>query len=426
VIGNLSKRRLWWALAIVPAAAGFALYQLKEPATRAPASTVAVRTVAVRSGVIERTLRLTGVTAAERGANLRAPRMRGRGARSARRFRLELKELVKPGAKVRKGEVVAVFDRQYMLNRLDDHEEELAEAAADVEKTRALAMVDLAAHRQKIRAAKGEMEKAAVDLNSTAALSAIEAELLKLTFQEARLQYSALQKESGYVRISENAKIRAAELTREQSAVDTRRARANADRMVARAPLDGVAIVQETFRGGQLNQIRVGDELRSGQLYVHIVDPSSMILEAKANQVDAGRVRIGARARVRLDAFPDVVLPAHIYSIGTLAGGGGWRPSYVREVPVYLELDQVNERVIPSLSASADVILGREEADAIVPRQAIFRDKEDGKPFALVLGEDGWQKRDLELGLANHVAVVVRSGLAAGEIVATEPVPEAE
>ena len=37
-----------------------------------------------------------------------------------------------------------------------------------------------------------------------------------------------------------------------------------------------------------------------------VVDPSSMVLNATVNQVDAERLRLGMKATVRIDAYPDV------------------------------------------------------------------------------------------------------------------------
>jgi len=130
-----------------------------------------------------------------------------------------------------------------------------------------------------------------------------------------------------------------------------------------------------------------------------------------------------ADARVNFDAYPDLELPARVSCIGSMATGSGRRAYYVGEVPVYLELQGTDPRVIPSLSASADVILERNENTTIVPREAIFKDQPDGDACAFVEGASGWEKRDLVLGLANHTSVAVLSGLDGGETVATEAPP---
>jgi cobalt-zinc-cadmium efflux system membrane fusion protein len=90
----------------------------------------------------------------------------------------------------------------------------------------------------------------------------------------------------------------------------------------------------------------------------------------------------------------------------------------VRSVPVRLRLDQIDSRVIPDLSGSADVTLSEEKEAVVAPLESIFRDGPDGRPFAYVEAPTGFERRDVELGLSSNTAVVVRSGLRKGDVVA--------
>jgi hypothetical protein len=98
---------------------------------------------------------------------------------------------------------------------------------------------------------------------------------------------------------------------------------------------------------------------------------------------------------------------------------GIWRPNYMREIPVRLKLDEMDSRVIPDLSASADIALASEKQAAIAPLHAVFREASSA-PFVFVRTPSGWRRREIELGLSNHVSAVVRSGLKPGDVVATE------
>jgi hypothetical protein len=99
---------------------------------------------------------------------------------------------------------------------------------------------------------------------------------------------------------------------------------------------------------------------------------------------------------------------------------GGFRADYVKEVSVVLKLDKMDRRVIPDLSASADVVLASEENANVVPLASIFRDEATGKPFVFLKAPSGWERREVELGLTNNVAAVIRAGLAPGEVIASE------
>lgn len=544
--GRSRRRRLWLLPGLVVLIGLGAYYllvvrQAPRPAAGGAAGPVAVRTAKVFLGTVERTIRLTGTTAAQNYASLVAPQMRGRRGgisessiarsttvsvpSSARRtsggstssafsgssessggasaaslggssaatasssggggggstsvraatsrsgdsggshgggggggggssravagsrasagmgggpggggmggggsdFTLVLQGVADPGSRVKKGDVVAEFDRQYMLTRLDDYRASVEQVESSIGILKANLEVDKKAHEQSILVAKADLDRARIDLRTLPVRSEIDAENLRLREEEAAASYKQYLSEVPHKSTSHAAQWRTAEVERGQAKIELTRAEANAERMLVRAPMDGITVMSQTFRSGEMGQIQQGDNVHAGMIFMRIVDPDSMIVNAAVNQADSERLRIGAKARVRLDAYPDLELPAHVYSIAAVPRAGGFRGDYVKEVPVLLKLDKLDPRVIPDLSVSADVILAREEQAAIAPLASIFRDGAGGAPFAFVGGPSGWEQRSVELGLASNVAVAVRSGLRPGEVVAAErPLKEPE
>lgn len=347
----------------------------------------------------------------------------GGGARVG--FGLVLVSTAKPGSWVKKGEVVAEFDREDMLNRLDDFKARVTQAEATIKSIRAQLEVLKDAHDHSIRVAKANLDKALLDLKTTPVRSANASEILRLNAEEAQATYKQLLSEVKFMEQSLNAQLRIAELARDEAKVELQRVQANVDRMVVRAPIDGMVVMQTVIRGGEQAQIQAGDQVGPGQPYMRIVDPSSMLVDAAVNQVDAEKIRVGARATVRFDAYPDLVLPARVTAMGALPKAAGWRLEYVKEIPVTLKLERLDPRVIPDLSVSVDVEIAEERAAAVVPLEGLFRDAPGGAPYVFVRRGSSWQTRPVELGLVNHITASVRSGLKAGEIIALRRPPAA-
>jgi len=90
----------------------------------------------------------------------------------------------------------------------------------------------------------------------------------------------------------------------------------------------------------------------------------------------------------------------------------------VTEVPIRLELEAMDKRVIPNFSVSIDLVLQQMNDAVVVPLESVFH--EDGNAVAYVKQPEGWEKRELTLGMSNNVAAVVVSGLHAGDVVAAE------
>ena len=348
----------------------------------------------------------------------------GGGGGGSGDFGLVLQNAVKPGSFVKKGDVVAEFDRQYMLTRLEDYHATVVQQEDAVKKLRAELVIAHKAYDQKLENAKADLDKARLDVKTTPVLSAIEGEKVKLSSEEAEARYQQVVKEKKDVEIGYAAQLRNAELDLETIRLEMKRAEANADRMMIKAPINGLAVMQTMFRGSEFAQIQPGDQLWPGMMFLQIVDPSSMVVNATVNQVDVEKMRIGQKAMVRVDAYPGIELPAHIHSIGAITRQGGSRAAYVKEIPVVLKIDKMDPRVIPDLSVSADVILETETAQTAAPRSAIFYDEATKSHYVYVKNGEIWDRRAVQIGMSNNTLVAIRSGLKPGESVAIEqPAP---
>lgn len=346
------------------------------------------------------------------------------GGRGGSEFMLQLQELAKSGAIVKKDEVVAEFDRQYMLQRLDDFQSTVTQSEADFRKQVAELEITRKNYEQQVLTAKNAVDKAELDVRTIPVRSAIESERLRLALEEAKANFKQLQEARRFLDVGERAQVRSAELELQATKLEFRRSQANADRMMVKSPRDGLVVMQSTWRGGDYGPIQQGDQIYPGSMFMQIVDPSSMVVNATVNQTDVQALRIGQRARIRFDAFPGLELPGRLYLIGAITKTGGMRAQFKKDVVVRFQLEKMDPRVIPDLSASADVILEEEGEATVAPLEAVQSYEGDGKAFVLVKSAQGqWERRQVELGLASYTHVAVRAGLRAGDVLAIDKPP---
>ena len=143
------------------------------------------------------------------------------------------------------------------------------------------------AHDQTVRAAKASWDQAALALRKAPVQSAIDAENAKLTAEQNQATYKQLVFEDSLVVESQAATIRVSELTKDQMAIELQRAEGNVKRMEMHSPMEGIAVMASIIRNGEWGQVRERDQVNSGQPFLTVVDPSSMVLDATVNQVDA-------------------------------------------------------------------------------------------------------------------------------------------
>ncbi|WP_031496613.1 efflux RND transporter periplasmic adaptor subunit [Bryobacter aggregatus] len=337
-------------------------------------------------------------------------------------FNLVLQNLVKPGSMVRKGQTVAEFDRQFMLTRLDDYNATVATAKAQLAQQKANLELARYTHNQNIEKAKAALDKAKLDMRTIPVLSQIDAERARLSLEEATAQYQQQLAEGKFIDAQEKAQLKYAELEFKALEMELRRAEQNAERMISKATIDGMTVMQNIFRGSEFAQIQEGDQLYPGQFFMQVVDPNSMIINAVVNQVDGERLRMGQKARIRFDAYPGLEVPAHIVSIAAVPKSGGMRATYVREIPVLLRIDKMDPRIIPDLSCSVDVVLAEDAEATIAPLAGVFEDERTGKKFVYVKQGEAWNRREIEVGLESYLVASVK-GLKTGEVIALDKPP---
>jgi len=421
----------WWM--VVPFClgiwAGVALTQNSELILQVN-QTQPRRTVVSDRGDVRRSIRISGDTAAYNVAAVTTPRIRGRGLSG----QMTLIKFADAGKWVTRGTVVAEFDTQTHLLKLDDQKAKVVQREANILKVKANQSIEVERDRVAASKAKFDLDKARLDLRTTAVKSAIVAARLKMAVEEAEVNLDVAQRELRLARRARRAELRSTEIRRDQELIDQKRAEMNIDRMVIQAPIDGMVVRMSNTSGRPASEIANGDQVRSGTHLMNIVDTTTMVLDATVNQADSQLMRTGLPAEVRLDAYPESLYAARVAAVGSMAGsatGGGGRGGrggmsrsgggrFLRSVPIEITLLTKDERVIPDLSASADVIISVAKDVVRVPREAVRFDADQAWVEVATENSHVFERRNIEVGLVSDVLVEVVAGLEPGPAVAAQ------
>jgi hypothetical protein len=236
---------------------------------------------------------------------------------------------------------------------------------------------------------------------------------LKLDEEEADARYKQLQLDLPQKQIVHGAEVKILGHTTDRHQRHAGRHINDIKAFTIYSPIEGLVVIQSVFRGGEFAKILLGDQVMPGQEVLRVVNPKNMQIESNANQAETSEIRIGQKAMIGLDAFPGMKLAGKVYSIGALAVGG-WRANqFIRNVPVKLDIEGADPRVIPDLSAYADVVVEEQQNATLAPLGAIREER--GKHYAFVKQGEQYVKREVKLGSMNNLHAVVVSGLQAGE-----------
>ena len=403
-----------WPLYVLLALAVLGAAWLLRPQPRKSVAP-SVTTIRAARGVIQNTRRLAGSITARRFVNIGAPVLQGPDTGRG----LTLIFLAASGTHVKEGEIVAEIDSRDIQDHLVDVEATLSQAKLDIARRKALLVAQIEGLNQRLRVARATMEKARLDARAIPIRNTITQEILRLAAEEYQEAYEEAIKQMPLTEERQLSDLKLYELSYEYNVRHRDRHLLDYRRCSIRSPMDGLVVMQTTYRGGQMNQIKVGDQLSPGQPFMRVVDPASMQLEATMNQAESEIVRLNQNAVVRFDAFPEIVVKGHVQAVGALALGGRRVNFNVRNVAVRLALDTADPRVIPDLSASADIATEEPAGGLIVPREAVSGS--GGKTIVYVKQGEAFVPHEVEIGGITNTHVAVVSGIQEGDEVALQP-----
>ena len=365
-----------------------------------------VRTAKVTRGLIQRVIRVTGQTAARDYASIVAPIQQG--PESGRP--LQILKMPKGGSMVKKGDDVLELDPEWLRDHIDGVRDTVEAAEADERKRQAELMIDWETLQQNLRVAKAEWDKAKLDASASEVRTEIERMLLQLVEEEAAARYKQLLADVPNTQASHKSQLRILQFTTDRHRRHFNRHANDLVRNKIKAPMDGLVVIQQIYRGGgESQQVAEGDSVFPGQLIMKIVNPASMQIEGSVNQSESGDFRVGQRAAIGLDAFPGARFEGSIYSLGALAVGGFRQNYYIRTVPIRVAVKGADPRVIPDLSASMDIAVEEMKDATLAPVGAVR--EQGGKHLVEVKGPQGFITREVKLGIRSHTHVAVLEGV---------------
>jgi RND family efflux transporter MFP subunit len=188
------------------------------------------------------------------------------------------------------------------------------------------------------------------------------------------------------------------------------------------APASGTVSLFSTFRGGERRPWREGDQVSSGTPLGSISGSQNMSVRCRIKESNIAALRKEQPAEIEFAALPGRKFSGVVSSVGSVA-----REVWVWEDPtaeanarvfdVLVKVDQTRAGGLkPGLNARTRITVQRVPKALFVPLDAVF--ERAGKSYVYVQTGDGFTRREVKTGERNEVAVVVRSGLSEGELVA--------
>ena len=276
---------------------------------------------------------------------------------------------VTQGARVRRGELIAVLDDRDARARLEDADARVRQLIADSTQ------------------AAQDAERLEVLLTSR---STTDQEVLAARTARARAV----------------AQLAAARASRELASL-------NLDHTVIRAPVDGIVASVSTHEGETVASSF------SAPTFVTIVDPTRLECVAIVDETDIGRVRAGQEAEFTVDAYPGRTFSGVVTRVApdaTIISG-------VVDYEVTIRITSPRDGLKPEMTANVTIAVDSRQG-LVVPTAAV-RQGTDGL-YVWRLARGAPARVPVTAGARQLDVTEIRSGLAPGDTVLTSGFPEAQ
>ncbi|MBA3922801.1 MAG: efflux RND transporter periplasmic adaptor subunit, partial [Nostocaceae cyanobacterium] len=339
--------------------------------------------------------------------------------------------LVKPGAKVKQGQIVAVLSSSELAQLRVESVQKRAEASSELQQTQAdLQLAQQNYERQQtivatdLKQAQSQLTLATERYNRDKELLAAGAiarrQVLeneaKLTEAQALVAKAAsrlpvLEAQSQLKRATAAVEIAESRIRLSSAGYEARLqqlgTRANTKGLVnVTAPISGTVVDRAITPGETITVEAASKPLMT------ILNDSQVWATANIYEKDLNKVKLGQQVRVFITSLPNLVLTGRITFIGSVVEG-------TRVVPVKADLNNSSSLLKPGMFARLEILTNNTPTPILTIKSTAVVEN-DGKQIVFVQKDDDYGRVEVTLGQKSGSLVEVKNGLIEGEQVVTE------
>ena len=365
-----------------------------------------IPTVEAKRGEFTENLPIRGEVKAQKSIVLTAPSGSGQ---------IQILKMAKTGEPIKEGDVVVQFDITQLQNQLDTRSSELKQSEREIDGALAQGKMTEEQDATDLAKARFDVQRAKLDAGKQEILSQIDGEKAKLTLSDMEQSLREMEQRVKSNKSGNAATVASKRLKQRKALFDVNQAKQNIERMSLKAPVSGIATVLTHWAGpNQQLEWREGDSVWPGAGVMELPDMSTIQIAARVDEIDRGRLQMGQRVRVHVDAVPDTEFLGEIVEISPMAKSdfSGW--PIVRNFDIRMKLNNPDTRLKPGMSASVRIAVDSIKDALIIPAEASFQ--KSGRNVVYVARSGGrFEERNIEILKRNGGTIAVASGLKPGE-----------
>jgi HlyD family secretion protein len=348
-----------------------------------------------------------GEIEATRSTNVTSPNI------SWRYGTMKITQIVKDGKEVQAGDTLLVFDPSEVKKGVIEAEARLGMNRAELEKLEAQQESDLEELKADYDITRIAQQISKIKFESAGYEANIKKKEIQLNLEKANIALDRADEQ-----IKNRVKIQKEELKQKRLSINqdvARLAEANETlkKLFLVSPSPGIAILNRSWSSG--NKFQVGDQCWAGFPLIQLPDLTALKATVKINEVDISKITKGLSVEIKPDAFSNSVYKGEVNSVANLAVNKDDK-SKIKVFPVEIFLKKTDKKLLPGLTVSCRIIIGKIKNALYVPLDALH--SEGALNYVFKKTSKGFEKTTVETGASNSDYIVITKGLIESDKVA--------
>jgi len=369
--------------------------------------------VSVKKGDFIINVATTGELVAQKSVPIKGPE----GLREFRIFEIKISDIILDGTVVKKGDYVAALDKTDITNRIKDIELELERYESQLINTRLDTALTMRGAREDLINLKFDVEGKQITVDqsiyeppASQRQAKIELERAKRTYEQAvrnfKLKLAKANANMGDIQRTYNtSKERYDKMTKVVAA------------FTIMAPQDGMVVQKRNWDGSKQG---IGTTMSGwDNVVAEMPELKQMISKTYVNEIDVSKVKVGQKAEIRVDAFPDKRFGGIVQSVANV--GERMRNSNAKVFEVIIKATSVDSLLRPAMTTQNLITTWTKKSVRSIPIESVH--SINGISYVF---RGNKTRQEVKLGQSNDNEIIVLDGLFDNDKVYLNPPEKAE
>lgn len=331
---------------------------------------------------------------------------------------LRIQWMAHGGEPIQAGGPIIRFDSSQAKQQLAQKEAALRSAQAALDQWVAQAKITAEQDKSDLSDSQSAVDTAKLEVSIGAIKSKIDGEEAEIAEHVAEQKLRAEEATIALHRAADQSKMASLSRLRDQAQADVDLAQARIAQMEIKAPSSGLLTFELNYQGtigSDAKPYQVGDNVYSGMALGEIPDMNTIELEGKVEEIDRGRISTGQDVAVKIDALPELNLPARLSQISPLAEVAFNEYPPTRSFRASAQILKLDPRLRPGMNGSMDIVVNRIPGALSIPARALFT--KAGNPVVYTRQGGAYRAAVVKVEARNPDEIAI-SGIAPGSVVA--------